>query len=93
MLFGKMSEKGWVVIPKELRRRYGFKQGARVAFVEWEGHLYLVPVPDDPVASLHGMLASPDVSMTEELLRERQLESDREEAKVVRWGKPSASRG
>lgn len=69
-----VSAKGWVVIPKHIRERYGLKKGSRVRFVEYGDTLSLVPLPDDPVAGLRGMLP-PEPSLTADLLRERAAES------------------
>lgn len=73
-----VSEKGWVVIPKEMRERHGLGKGSRVQFVEYGQILALVPLPNDPVEALHGMFAGGD-SLTDELLEERARERVREE--------------
>jgi len=75
----KVSAKGWVVIPKVLREKYGLKKGAQVQVVDYGEVLALVPLPDDPVEALHGMLED-GPSLTEDLLVERAQERDREES-------------
>jgi AbrB family looped-hinge helix DNA binding protein len=85
MAIVKVSEKGWIVIPKELRKKYGIKPGGRVNLMEWDGSIVLVAVPDDPVGALYGMLAGPGPSALDELLRERALDREREEAKIAHW--------
>jgi AbrB family looped-hinge helix DNA binding protein len=65
-----ISTKGWVVIPKIYRDKYGLQPGVRVRFVDYGGSLAIVPVKDDPVEMLHGMLAD-GPSLTEALLEER----------------------
>lgn len=85
----KVSSKGWVVIPKELRDKYGIKPGGRVAFVETGGHLAVVPLSDDPIAALSGMFASDDgESWTQKLAEEHRMEFEREEAKSARRLRP-----
>ncbi|MBK8909191.1 MAG: AbrB/MazE/SpoVT family DNA-binding domain-containing protein [Rhodospirillales bacterium] len=42
-----VSAKGWVVIPKDIRERYGFKKGTRVKFVEYGGVISIAPVAED----------------------------------------------
>jgi AbrB family looped-hinge helix DNA binding protein len=74
----KVSAKGWVVIPQALRDKYGLKKGIRIQVVDYGGVLGLVPLPDDPVEALHGMLAE-GPSLTEELLAEHDHERGREE--------------
>ncbi len=76
MYTATVSAKGWVVIPKSLREKYGLEKGAKVQVVEYGDVLALVPLPDDPVDALHGMLEG-GLSLTEELLAER--ERDRAE--------------
>lgn len=74
----KVSAKGWVVIPKPLREKYGLKKGTQVQVVDSGQVLTLVPLPDDPVEALHGMLEK-GPSLTKDLLIERAQERAREE--------------
>jgi len=70
MYQARVSAKGWVVIPKPLREKYGLRPGTYLQIVD-DGHtLTLVPLPDDPVQALHGMLAG-EASLTADLLEER----------------------
>lgn len=78
MYTAKVSEKGWVVIPKELRRKYGLKKGTQVQVVDYGDVLALIPLPDDPVEALHGMLEG-GPSLTADLMEERARERVREE--------------
>jgi AbrB family looped-hinge helix DNA binding protein len=66
-----LSAKGWVVIPQELRERYGLKKGDRVRFVEYGGVIAVVPVSKNPVGESAGMLKG-DTSLVEALLKSRQ---------------------
>jgi AbrB family looped-hinge helix DNA binding protein len=52
----RVSSKGWIVIPKELRERYGIRPGGKVLLAERQDRLLLVPLPDDPVKSFRGAL-------------------------------------
>lgn len=81
----KMSRKGWVVIPKDLRKRYGLNPGEKINLMDAGDRLYVLPVPDNPVAALRGMLARPGLSGTDLLLEERARDRAREEAKVAYW--------
>jgi AbrB family looped-hinge helix DNA binding protein len=72
-----ISPKGWVVIPAELRKKYGLKPGTRVRFVDYGGRLTLVPLFEDPIHQAEGMLAGP-TSLTQALLRERAQDRERE---------------
>jgi AbrB family looped-hinge helix DNA binding protein len=65
-----VSEKGWVVIPHEIRKRYGLKKGDRVHVVDYGGIISIVPTSKDPVKELRGLFkGSP--SLTNALLASR----------------------
>lgn len=71
-----VSAKGWVVIPAELRRRYGLKKGDKVSFVEYGGMMAVIPVPGDPVKESVGVLKG-EGSLCEALLKSRREEEGR----------------
>ncbi|NPV60366.1 MAG: AbrB/MazE/SpoVT family DNA-binding domain-containing protein [Actinobacteria bacterium] len=66
-----ISAKGWVVIPKELRERFGLKKGDKVHFVEYGGTIALVPLSKDAIKESAGMLKG-DTSLLSALLKTRQ---------------------
>jgi AbrB family looped-hinge helix DNA binding protein len=72
-----ISEKGWVVIPAALRKKYRLKPGAQMQVVDYGGLLGLVPVLENPVEAAAGMLKGGD-SLTEALLAEHRRESNNE---------------
>jgi AbrB family looped-hinge helix DNA binding protein len=78
MYTAKVSSKGSIVIPKPLREKYGLRKGTQVQVVDCDSVLMLMPLPADPVETLHGMLEG-DPPLTEELLAERARERAREE--------------
>jgi len=51
-----VSAKGWVVIPAELRQRYGLKKGDKVRFVEYGGVIAIMPALKNPIKESAGML-------------------------------------
>ena len=65
-----VTTKGQLVIPAEIRRKYGIKPGTKVYFVERNGEIVFHPATKDYVRSVCGMLKS-DSSATKELLKER----------------------
>jgi AbrB family looped-hinge helix DNA binding protein len=73
----KISQKGWVVIPVELRRKYDLKPGDEVHVVDYGGVLSLIPTSEDPLEVATGMLKG-ETSLTEALLEEHKQERDRE---------------
>lgn len=77
MSTASISGKGWVVIPKRLRERYGFKKGDRVHFIDYGGVLVIVPKAKDPIRKTQGMLKG-GKSLTEALLEARREDLARE---------------
>jgi len=75
----KVSSKGCGGIPKALREKHGFDQGTRVRVVEYGEVLVLVPLPDDPVDALDGMLED-GPCLTADLLMARARQRTREES-------------
>jgi AbrB family looped-hinge helix DNA binding protein len=55
--FATVKAKGQVVIPVELRRKFGIDEGTRVAFFEEDGRLLLQPVTDEFIDSMCGIVA------------------------------------
>ena len=72
----KVSGKGWVVIPQELRERYGIKKGDTVEIVDYGGVLAIVPVPEDVIHESCGMFSG-GRSLTEMLLESRREDAER----------------
>jgi AbrB family looped-hinge helix DNA binding protein len=75
-----ISQKGWVVIPAKLRKKYNLRPGARVHIVDYGGVLALIPALEDPIRQAAGMLpafagARP---LTQVLLEEHADELERE---------------
>jgi len=76
-----ISNKGWVVIPAELRKKYNLVPGTEVVIVDYGGVLAIVPVMRDPIKQGRGLLKDLP-SLTKDLLKEREKERKREEAKM-----------
>ena len=68
-----VSEKGWVVIPANLRKKYRLTPGVAVQVVDYGGVLALVPRLDDPVGQAAGLLKSTK-SLTRALLADHRRE-------------------
>jgi len=73
----KISQKGWVVIPADLRKKYDLKPGDEVHVVDYGGVLSLIPTTEDPLEVAAGMLKG-EISLTQALLEERKQERARE---------------
>ena len=76
MRVGKVSPKGQIVIPAELRKRFGIKPGSKVVVTEEEGRIVVLPLPDDPVEGSFGLLKGS--GLLDELRRAREEEKEHE---------------
>ncbi|MBI4296326.1 MAG: AbrB/MazE/SpoVT family DNA-binding domain-containing protein [Chloroflexi bacterium] len=70
-----LSEKGWVVIPQELRTRYGLKKGDRVHIIDYGGVLSIVSASETPIKSASGMLKG-KTSLVKELAKARRYDAE-----------------
>lgn len=72
-----ISNKGWVVIPAELRKKYNLLPGTEVIIVDYGGVLSIIPTLKHPVKQGRGSLKGLP-SLTKDLLKERAQERSRE---------------
>ena len=72
-----ISNKGWVVIPAELRKKYNLTPGTEVVIVDYGGVLSIVPAPKDPIEEGADMLKGAD-SLTQAIIEEHRQERERE---------------
>jgi AbrB family looped-hinge helix DNA binding protein len=71
-----LSEKGWVVIPQDLRQRYGLKKGDKVHIIDYGGVISIVPASEAPIKSSLGMLRG-KTSLLKELAKSRRQDAER----------------
>ena len=72
MALAKVSHKGAVVIPKEIRKKFEIEAGMIVNVTEVNGSIRIMPIPKDPIAAARGLLKEDSKqSLTEILLEER----------------------
>ncbi len=76
-----ISNKGWVVIPAELRKKYNLLPGTEVVIVDYGGVLSIIPALKNPVKQGRGMLKDLP-SLTRDLLKERAKDRSREESRT-----------
>jgi len=67
----KTSTKGQVVIPRDVRRKLGIKPGQKVSIKAVGDKAEIIPLPEDPITSLRGILRSYHGSLAKELVEER----------------------
>mgnify|MGYP001137169432 CR=1 FL=1 len=79
----KTSQKGQILIPREMRRRLGLKGGQKVSLkLIGDQKIELTPIPTEPVEAFCGIFRRGS-SLTEALLKERKQELIREESKIT----------
>ena len=76
-----ISNKGWVVIPAELRKKYNLLPGTEVIIVDYGGVLSIIPALEKPVKQGRGLLKELP-SLTKDLLQERRKEKSREAGRL-----------
>ena len=76
-----ISNKGWVVIPAELRKKYNLLPGTEVVIVDYGGVLSIIPALDNPIKQGRGSLKGLP-SLTRDLLKERAKERSREDNRI-----------
>lgn len=79
----KTSAKGQLVIPVELRTKYGLKPGGLVYVSDSGKEIVLSPVPSRPIDAACGFLKG-GKSLSKELLKERKKEKAHEKKKHSR---------
>ncbi len=73
----KATEKGHVIIPAGLRKKYHIKKGSKVNVQDGEdGTIILKPLPDNPVEATKGLLKG-KTSLLNALLKDRKEETKR----------------
>lgn len=72
-----LSQKGQILVPKQLRRKIGLKPGGKVHLAEEKGRIVVTPVPPDPIQAATGFLKG-KFSLTADLRREHREEARRE---------------
>ena len=71
-----ITQKGQVVVPVSLRRKYGIMPGTKVVWIDTGSVIKLIPIPKDMVGALRG--CSEGENLTESLLRDRAEDRKRE---------------
>ena len=73
MTVHSISDKGWVVIPADLRKKYNLKPGSEVRIVDYGGVLAIIPAMQDPIKQAAKLLKS-EKNLTDILLEEHRHE-------------------
>jgi AbrB family looped-hinge helix DNA binding protein len=77
----KVSDAGRVVIPAELRKEFGMEEGEEVVFSKDEHGIRIITLREAirQAQDYFCSLAPPGVSLSDELLRDRREEAERED--------------
>lgn len=83
----RATEKGQIVIPAALRKKYGIKKGTRIQVYEQDDHIVLNPLSPEMIRArldkLQGIVKG-GPSMTKELEEERARDREKEDSKFER---------
>jgi AbrB family looped-hinge helix DNA binding protein len=66
----KVLDKGQIVIPAGIRKKYKILPGSHVQLIEYGNLIYIVPPAEDPISEAMGFLPG-EPSLSGELLEER----------------------
>ena len=80
MSIAKISSKGWLVIPADLRKKYNLESGQYIRVVDYGGVLCLVPELKDPIEEGMGSLRR-GPALVNALLESRRQDKKREDKK------------
>ncbi|MTI84216.1 MAG: AbrB/MazE/SpoVT family DNA-binding domain-containing protein [Firmicutes bacterium] len=81
MKTSKVSHKGQIVIPADLRKKYGIESNSTIKITEIDGYIAIVPIPKDPITAARGMLSGNMTAaqhMAEIRKEEWEIERDKE---------------
>ncbi len=82
------TEKGQIVIPAELRKRFGIKKGTRIKVSEKDDQIILSPLTPEVIRAklkkLRGSIKGGQ-SLTKELEAERARDKEKEERRIESW--------
>ncbi len=84
MAVGTLSEKGWVVIPKEIREQFGLKKGAKLLIFAYGDRISITLMSEDPIGEARGMFKGGPL-LTEIHLRETRQEEAERDAKFAKF--------
>ena len=88
-----VSVRGQTVIPKEIRKALGIKEGAKLSWIVKDNHIVVFPIPEDPVRALRGILKGHGTyeQWLKERNEERQRELELDEKEAARWRDTSST--
>lgn len=76
-IISRVTSKGQVVIPKQLRQKYAIAPATSIRWIEQKNGILMVPETGDPIQAARGMLKGS--GLLKSLLRAKNEEKEREE--------------
>lgn len=70
-----VTTKGQIVIPAEIRKKYGIEVGTKIRFDVEDGEIKLIPITEEVIKSNIGMLKSKG-KLLKVLLKEKEIERE-----------------
>ncbi len=70
-----VTTKGQVVIPVEIRKKYGIKVGTKIKFDEQDGEIKIVPITEEVIQNNIGLLKSKG-KLLKALQKEKEIERE-----------------
>lgn len=71
------STKGQIIIPAVIRKKFHIKSGTQLDILDTEDAIVIFPHLKDPIKESRGIFKG-EISLTEELLKERQKDKENE---------------
>lgn len=70
-----VTTKGQIVIPAEIRKKYGLKVGTRIRFDDQDGEIKLVPITEEVIKNNIGLLRT-EGKLLKALHKEKEIERE-----------------
>lgn len=70
-----VTVKGQIVVPAKIRKKFGFKKGTKIAFIEQAGKLIIQPLDKSYFESLAGILGH-EGDMLKSLMEDKKQERE-----------------
>lgn len=70
-----VTTKGQVVIPSEIRKKYGIKVGTKIKFDEENGEIKIIPITEETIRKNIGLLKS-NGKLLKVLMKEKEHERE-----------------
>ncbi|MFC1505013.1 AbrB/MazE/SpoVT family DNA-binding domain-containing protein [Thermodesulfobacteriota bacterium] len=76
----KVTSKGQIVIPKQIRKKYGIHTSTKIHWIEKDEGILMVPDTEDPILAARGMLQGTE--LLNAYIKEKALDKKREDKKI-----------